>query len=199
MSTLTLRRTAAVAAVVALAASMAVAQPADAEDVDVTVSVTADGASALFVTHATDPVTLGSTAFDTNLPSTVTGILPTTTVTDERGQLLAPWTVQVSGLDLVHTTDGSHSIGASNARVYMDAADLTGVTNNLIGALSGMTVTGAEYNVDTGNDLSTPYTLIEGTTELGNGSLDYTPTMDVEVPASTPAGDYTGTVTQTVS
>ncbi len=199
MSTLTLRRTAAAAAVAALAASVAVAQPADAGDVGVTVTVTAaDGASALYVTHATDPVTLGSTTFDTATSSTVSANLPLATVTDERGQLLAPWTVQVSGTNLGHTSDATHSIAATNARVYMDAADLAGVTSTLLGTVTGMTVTGAEYNTGT-NNLSSPYTLIEGTTDLGNGSLEYTPTMDVVVPANTPAGDYTGTVTQTVS
>ena len=61
-----------------------------------------------------------------------------------------------------------------------------------------MVVTGGELTAGT-SDLATPYTLVTGTTTLGNGSVTYTPAMDVTVPAGTPAGTYTGTVTQTVS
>lgn len=196
MPTLTLRRTAAAAAVAALAASVAIAQPASAGDITVTATVTAaEGASALYVAHE-GSADLGPTTFSPDTAKTVIANLPTTRVTDQRGTLAAGWTVAVSGTDLKHGdfANNGESIPASNARVYLNITDLS----SLEGLLSGMTVSGAEY-LATGNNLSSSYMLIEGTTNLGNGWVDYTPTMNLTVPSGTPVGTYTTTVTQTVS
>jgi hypothetical protein len=133
----------------------------------------------------------------------VTGDLPEATVTDQRGGLTQTWEVTVTGTDLVHeeydADDDDRNmpemvVDAENARVYLPVTDLS-----TLGGLTNMTLGGGTLEDDTGANLGSEYTLVSGTTLLGNGSFTYTPRMTVDVPANTPGGTYTGTVTQTVS
>jgi hypothetical protein len=191
------RRLAALAAGTTAFAALA-AVPSAASNVSVSFTVGAN-ASGLSVSSAAASATVDNSGsnlvFDPAGAGTITDTLPAVTVTDKRGQLAAGWTLSVSGTAF---TSGSNSVAASNARVYNDAADVTALTGVLGGALSGMVVTGGEMAVGTSN-LGTPYTLLSGTTTLGNGSVTATPTMRVAVPAGTPIGTYTGTVTYTAS
>lgn len=191
-----MRRPIAVAVVVA---ALAVAAPVTASAGDTSVSFTVNAAAGgLSISQASGSAALSSATFNASGASTVTGNLPDTTVTDQRGSLAAAWTVSVSGTDFVHASTPSQVVGKANARVYLDAANLAGLTTMLGANLAGMTVTSFESNVGTSN-LATSYTLVAGTTTLGDGSVTYTPRMDVNVPAGTPAGTYGATVTQTVS
>ncbi|MFP5310328.1 MAG: hypothetical protein ACLGIR_12220 [Actinomycetes bacterium] len=189
----------------AAAALLLVPVGATASDTTVSFTVAASG-SGLSVSQAGGTASLASggsnPVFDALAAGTVTGSLPATTVTDQRGTLLGAWTVNVSGTDFVNGADATVTVARSNARVYLDAANLAGLTTTLGGALSGMTLTSAELTAGTnnlGSNAGAGYTLIAGTTAVGNGSVTYTPAMQVTVPAATPAGTYTATVTQTVS
>lgn len=186
---------------VALALS---ALPAVAEDTTVDFTITATNGLQLSqgstVATLTDGGGSGSLSFTGD--TTVSGTLPETTVTDERGDLGATWTVQVSAASAFTNSDGD-TVTLDNAHVYLPATDLTDLTTNVLsGAITGMTVVGAELTAGT-NNLSTAYTLIHGTTSdlsLGEApNIVYTPSMDVTVPQGTPVGTYSTTVTQTVS
>ena len=194
-------------AATSLAATALLLVPVGATASDTTVSFTvAASGSGLSVSQAGGTASLASggsnPVFDALSAGAVTGSLPATTVTDRRGTLLGAWTVTVSGTNFVNGSDASVTVPRSNARVYLDAANLAGLTTTLGGALSGMTLTSAELTAGTnnlGSNAGAGYTLIAGTSALGNGSVTYTPAMQVTVPAATPAGTYTATVTQTVS
>lgn len=182
---------------VALALS---ALPAVAEDTTVDFTITATNGLQLSQGSTVATLTDGSLSFTGD--TTVSGTLPETTVTDERGDLGATWTVQVSAAS-AFTNNDEDTVTLDNAHVYLPATDLTDLTTNVLsGAITGMTVVGAELTAGT-NNLSTAYTLIHGTTsDLGLGAapnIVYTPSMDVTVPQGTPVGTYSTTVTQTVS
>jgi hypothetical protein len=178
-----------------------VTQAAVAADDSVSFTVTAAGAGlSLSAAGTTSTIDSGGSdpVFDALSSGTVTGNLNAVTVTDARGTLLGSWTVTVSGTSWINGSDATVTVAASNGRAYLDAADLTALTTALGGSLTGMTLTSAELTAGTSN-LGTPYTLVAGTTALGNGEVTYTPAISVTVPANTPAGTYTATVTQTVS
>jgi hypothetical protein len=155
-------------------------------------SLAASGATTTIDDGGSDPI------FSATSAGSVVGAMNAVTVTDQRGALLAGWSVNVSGEAWANTSDPGVTIPASDGRVYLDAADLPGLVTLLGGALTGMTLTSAELSVGA-NNLGSAYTLIAGTTPLGNGSVTYTPTVAVTIPADTPAGTYSATVTQTVS
>lgn len=191
-----------VAGMLAAASVLVVPVAATAGDTTVSFTVASAPGAALSISHDATSATLtdGGAALGFSLTGgTVSGSLPATTVTDQRGTLAGAWAVSVSGTDFVNDADAGVTVGAANGRAYLDAADLTTLTGALGAGLDGMVLTSAELAADTGNELATGYTLIAGTTTLGNGSITYTPAIDVTVPGGTPAGTYTGTVTQTVS
>lgn len=198
MRTRTIRST-----VAALTVAGMLAVPAAATGADTTVSFTVAASGALAVSQAASTATLtdggGALSFDALSDGTVSGTLPATTVTDDRGTPLGGWTVAVVATgDWENSADDSITVGAENARAYFDVASASALTTALGGALSGMAVTGGEFNVGT-SDLATSYTLLSGTTTLGNGSVTFSPAIDITVPAGTPAGTYSAVVRQTVS
>lgn len=184
--------------ILAATATLAVlAVPATAVGADTTVSfeVTA-AAGGLSISQAAATADLGTEEFSAGAGS-ISGTLPETTVTDVRGTLLAGWTVTVSSAAPFENGDGD-TIPLSNVHVYNDVASVGALTTALGGVLSGMTLSGGEFNVGA-NDLSSPYTLLSGVSTLGNGSVDFTATVDVTIPAATPIGTYETVISQTVS
>lgn len=200
-STTTRARRLAAGGAAAAALLAATAGTAVAVDTEVSFTVAANGAG-LSVAQAGTTATIDDSGsnpvFDVVSSGSVSGDLPELTVTDQRGTLAGAWTVQAVGEAWANTADGAVTVPASNGRVYMDHATLGALTTALGAALDGMLLTGGELNVGT-SDLGTAYTLLSGTTTLGNGSVDVTPRIDVTVPAETPVGTYTATVTLTVS
>lgn len=176
-----------------------------------TVEFTVAEGTTLSVANDDSKVTLtsgdGALDFGTT-DQTMTGDLPATTVTDERGGILAGWTVTVSSGDWARDNadgEGDHTIDRSNARVALPV--LEGTTDLATGALTGMLVTEFESQelslVDDGAnnlgaDAGDGYTLIAGQTELGSGAITYTPGIEINVPASTPSGTYRADVVQTI-
>lgn len=178
---------------------------AGAVGADNTVTFTVDAAAGSNLSIANGGGSVGlddggaNPVFDATNPGSVSGSLPATTVTDQRGELVGAWTVSVaSDGDWENQADTGVTVAASNARAYLDAADLPSLVTTLGAGLDGMVLTGAELTAGT-NDLGSSYTLIAGTTTLGNGSVVYTPAIDITVPADTPAGTYEAVVSQTVS
>lgn len=186
----------AAAAAVGLMAAPVVAQ----SSTDTSFTVTSNTAG-LTLSQASSTADLGNVTYDFDAARTLSGTLPATTLTDERGQLSATWTVDVSS-SAAFTSSGGDTVGLNNAHVFMDAADAASLESALGGALVGMSITGGEFNTGT-NDLSTTYALLTGsTTDLGLGSapsVTYTPAIDINVPGNTPLGTYSTTITQTAS
>lgn len=179
------------------------ALPAAAIAADTTVSFTIAASGSLAVSQASGSSTIdenGSTAeYSATDSSTVTGDLPETTVTDTRGTPNANWTVTVSALDhFEHSENDSFTVDKNQGRVYMEAANAAALVTALGGDLSGMTVTGGTFTAAGAENLGSPYTLLTGKTVLGNGSIVYTPSMTLNIPAATPAGTYSAIVRQTV-
>lgn len=169
------------------------------------VSFTVASGSTLSVTNSDAAVDAdGGTALPFAVGDrTVSAALPDTTITDQRGTIGGTWTVTVASTgDWVRdNTDGlgDHTVDRSNGHVYLG---VDGTGDALLGTLSGMTVSTFEAQVGV-NDLSSNadagYTLIAGTTLVGSGTTVYTPEIDITIPGDTPAGEYSATVTQTIS
>jgi hypothetical protein len=197
-----LRRTSAgIATSLVALATFGAALPSGAADTEVQFTVTANSSALSVAVGDINAVVDNAGAnpiVDALNGATLTDTLPTVTVTDKRGQVLAGWTLTVAGEDFVSTTNAGHKVTASNVRIYNNVADATALTTALGGALSGMTVTGGAFTGTT-SSLAAPYTLLAGTTTLGNGSVVITPTAAVTIPAGTQAGTYTGTVSYTAS
>ncbi len=127
----------------------------------------------------------------------VSGALPATTVYDSQGGLSSSWVVTVTGTDLEHADFGTEE-GEYDMEQLRIPANRADVSVDLSATLDN--VLNMELSTPgTGGDLGDGYTLISGTTLLGNGRATYTPEMTVDVPENTPGGKYSGTVTQTVS
>ncbi len=170
------------------------------EDNDTSFTIDADS-TALSIGNGGGAATLDDGGNLTALNAgTVTGSLPNTTVTDQRGTIGATWVVSVVATgDWLNQTDNTQTVLASQGRAYLDALSIEDLEANLT-TFDGMDITGAELVGDVSdNNLGSAYTLVEGTTLLGDGQVVYTPIVEVEVPADTPAGTYVATVRQTVS
>jgi hypothetical protein len=194
------------AALAAIAVSGMLAVPAIATASDTVVSFTVAASGSLAIGQDASTATLtnkldpgNALGFSSTLPGVVSGVLPTTTVTDTRGTLVAAWTVGVGALgDWVNTDDSNVTVGAAQGRSYIDLADTTAlVTSAALNPLNGL-LTGGEFAVGVGA-LDSPYTLLSGTSTQGNMTIVFTPTVDVTIPTGTPAGTYSATVQQTVS
>ncbi len=186
-------------------AMLAVPAMATAADTTVTFTVASSGTLAIGQTASTATLTDAlnpgnSLGYSATLPGVVTGSLPKTTVTDTRGTLAGAWTVAVVATGaFTNQSNGAITIPASAGRAYIDAATLPAMVTALGSDLNGTVAVSAELAPVGVNNLGTSYTLISGTTTLGNGSAAYTPAVSVTVPAATPAGTYEATVRQTVS
>lgn len=188
-------------AAASLAGMVAFAAPASATgDTAVNFTLTAGGLSLSLPSN--NAVTLNSGQLNVGAAS-VSAALNATTVTDNRGALLGNWKVQVSGSDYVNSTTGSaYTIPKANGSMYIDVADVTALVATLA-PTGGMLVTGGATQAAPAS-LATPATgsplptLVNGTT-AGSGSVTYTPTLSVSIPAAATAGTYSGTVTQTAS
>ena len=176
------------------------AAPAGANTTNATFTLTGGGLSLSVPTNPTVNLSSGLAIGSVQ----VAGALNPTTVTDQRGSLLASWKVQVTGSDFVTgasttgTTDDDYTIPKANANMYIDVSALTALLPT-----GGMVVTSAALTANKAN-LAEPATaadaptLIAGTT-AGNGSITYTPSLSVTIPAQAVAGTYSGSVVQTAS
>jgi hypothetical protein len=137
------------------------------------------------------------TATSNILGTSVSGSLHPTTITDTRGTLLAPWTVTVSSTGFTGSgTAAGQTFAPGNATMYLDAVST--LANVVALATGGLIPTSAALQVTPVTLSSGGGTLLAGTT-TGSGNITYTPDININIPAATVAGTYTGAVTQTVS
>lgn len=184
-------------AAASLSGLVAFAGPVSAETTNVTFTLTGNGLSLTVPTNPT--VALNSGTLNIGATS-VSAALNPTTVTDQRGQLLGSWTVQVDSTDFTSTVDTDASTAGVQAYAIPKTAgsmyvDATAVAAALTG---GMLLTSTATLATPATFGASPVTLVAGTT-AGTGSVTYTPTLRVAIPSSAVASTYTGTVTQTAS
>jgi hypothetical protein len=176
---------------------------AGASDSDVDFAVQAGDLTASQA--AVTPVTLSAQGgLVTGSSGTVAGRLHTITVNDSRGGLTTnSWQVNVSWTDF-RTGDSTGSdngtIAQTAGRAYLAAADeLANLAGSLLDITSGTKATAQAGELAPVTFDGTAYSgaIVEGGT-FGNGSLDFTPSFAVDVPADAAPGTYSGTVTFTV-
>ena len=147
-----------------------------AADTDTTFSITSGSLSLTAATSAP----LGD---DVSGTTTFSGSLGLVSVTDERGSDVA-W----------------DAVGSSTA---FTGARLTGASSSTAVSYTGGVVTaslGTIVGPGTATTLTTtPASVVAPTAILGNNTASWEPTLDVTMPASALADDYTGTVTTSVS
>lgn len=128
--------------------------------------------------------------------TSVSGSLGATTVTDTRGLLAGNWTTTIAGPSAGFqdsATPTPDTVPASAASVWVD------LTTATIAPLASAVPTTLHLAQATGLSLtSAAQTLVTATT-AGSNSVTFNPTIAVTIPASTPAGTYSGLITQTVS
>lgn len=184
------------AAALSLAGLAAAAAPAGADSTLVTFAVAGGGLSMSIPSNGTVNLTSGG-PLALGAPS-VTGALNSTTVTDNRGSLLANWKVQVSSTDFVASTPANGTIANDNAGMYIDVANVAAIGSTLGMLTGGMVATSVATAATPASLAGAATTLVAGTTAV-TGSITYTPTIKVTIPADTVADTYSGTVTQTAS
>jgi hypothetical protein len=146
-------------------------------DTTVTFTVTS-GALAMTAPTSSD---LGSGAPGT----TISGALGTVTVTDDRALLAASWTATASSTDFT-TGAGTADETIPVADVNYNPGDIT-TTGRITADGTAVTLSG------------TAQTVVAGTAGVGNNTASWDPTLAVSVPAAIVGGDYTGTLTESVS
>jgi hypothetical protein len=142
--------------------------------------------STLSISEPTATATLSAGTL--SVGSTVSGSLGSTTVSDQRGGILAAsWKVQVTGSAF---SNGTTTIPVGAAVMYVDTpitvSGLAVPTTLYLTALTGLPLT------LTAQDFITTLPV------LGTTSATYNPKVQVTIPAGATAGTYTGTITQTV-
>ena len=173
------------AAALAAASSLALAGQAQAADTPLEFSL-ANGL--LSVAAPTTKVTLTPPATSTSVLPQFTGNVATT-VTDERNSLLG-WQVSGSVTDFVRTGGGG-SVAASNVLMLIDPDSV------LKNAAAGTVFTPTPAAV-TGSGVLGVMALDISPLLGGDNTVSYNLGVTVAVPASTPDGTYTSTLTQTV-
>lgn len=117
--------------------------------------------------------------------ATITGALGAVTVTDDRALLTAAWTATAGASDW--TTGGgtpAETIPATDVGYDPGAITTTGT----------ITATGTPITL---SGTATP--VVTATDGVGDNTASWNPAIAVAVPASAVGGDYTGTLTQSVS
>lgn len=132
---------------------------------------------------------LGSVA--TGSATTASAQLGSVAVGDARGALLGSWTTSVSSTD--YTTGGAtanETIAKANADYWSGAATATtGVGTFTPGQLL------AANKVTLGSSR----TAFSASVVVGNNTATWNPTVNVNIPAASVAGDYTGTITHSIA
>jgi hypothetical protein len=166
----------------AMATALAVGTPAHASDTTVTFAVSGGALSI----SAPDSASLGTGgtggAFDAQLG--------TVTVTDARSALVATWTATVSAGTFRHQDDSSVTIGAGQISYWSGAATATSGTGVFT---PGQLIAASAQALGTSR---TAYSLAGGS---GSNTASWNPTIVVDVPAAAIAGNYSGTITHSVT
>jgi hypothetical protein len=170
-------------ALVSSGSMVLLAAPADAAQ-GVTFTLTA---GLLTVSDPADK-SLGSVGTGT---ASISNTLGNTTVTDNRGALLGTWTSTVTSTDF--TTGGEtadETIGKALVDYYSGAATASsGTAVRVPGQATALLA----------QDLGAARTAFSATGVVGNNSTTWVPTVVVNIPSDAVAGQYSGTITHSVT
>jgi hypothetical protein len=152
---------------------------------DTTATFTITGGT-LTITVPNSPVALSTVAAGS---LTASGSLGSTSVSDQRGALVAAWTVTVSSTDFLNTTTGGTSAPEKVTKSNV---------SYLSGAATATTGTGTFTPTPTALSLSNPGT---GAVWAGVGvnTASWNPTVAFILASNQVAGTYTGTLNQSVA
>jgi hypothetical protein len=117
--------------------------------------------------------------------TTISHALGTVTVTDDRALLSAAWNATASST--------AFTTGAAGANETIPASDV-GYSPGSITTTGTITATGTTVTLS-----GTAQTVVAGTAGVGDNTASWDPTLAVSVPAASVGGDYTGTLTESVS
>jgi hypothetical protein len=118
--------------------------------------------------------------------TTISGLVGTTVVTDDRASLAATWTVSVSESDF--------TTGTLTSAETIPAGDVTYTAGSFF-TTGTITVTATPATLTLGTTAAED---VFGTAGVGDNSATWNPTLDVAIPAAAVTGTYTGTLTQSV-
>jgi hypothetical protein len=171
-------------AVLALSSSPSQVGPGSPEDTTVTFTVTSTGTLSM---TAPDSAILGTGAVGT----TISAGLGPVTVTDDRALDAASWIVTASATDW--------TTGAGTLVETIPATDVSydpgTITPSGVITVAGFPTTLANAAVGPAVDP----TVVAGTAGVGDNGATWDPTISVAVPGDAVAGDYVGTLTQSVT
>jgi hypothetical protein len=166
---------------VAVAATLALAGPAQADTSGGTPVTVEINGGPLNISVPTATVDLGAVSVSTS-PQTVSALLGTVTVTDTRGGTLG-WTAAVTATDF--TGPQNVSVSAVGESSYTTPnASVIGTSNVAASDLAALYPGGAVQTA---------------TGVLGANAATWDPTLSVTLPADAQAGTYSSTVTHSVS
>lgn len=167
-----------------LTALVAAASPVQAQTTEISFNV-AQGTLTITAASSASPATssLGSAGATATIP------LGTTTVKDTR-LTATSWSFTTTASDFV-TTGGSIGKAAASFSVQSGWSAPAGMTAPAFSTAPSTTPLAADANGRR--------TLVTTTLGVLNNGLTFTPVLTVNVPAGSPAGTYTGTVTQSVA
>jgi hypothetical protein len=132
---------------------------------------------------------LGSVA--TGATATASVQLGSVAVGDARGGLLATWTTSVSSTDFTTgAATANETIAKANADYWSGAATSTTGTG---------VFTPGQLLVANKVTLASSRSAFVGTVLVGNNTAAWNPTVSVNIPSASVAGDYTGTITHSVA
>jgi hypothetical protein len=141
----------------------------------------------------------GDAAYDPENLSVVVGLLPMTTVTDQRLSG-ATWSVSISATDFLHAADSAVQVPRGAARIYLDATTIDDLRIDLIGlGLLGSSIETAVLRGDVATTLAGSYVLLSGESGPVGSTIVFQPAMELSIPAATPVGSYASVITQSVS
>lgn len=164
--------------------------PGSPESSQVTFEVTTTGT--LGVTVPTGPVDLGTGAVGTTIGSI--GNLGTITVTDNRALDPAAWTATV------YATNFVNSVSAADTIPVTDATYLTGPVAATPSQPLGSTAVSTNGTTPLTLHLGpTGQSVVTETDFDGDNSTQWTPEIDINVPATAVLGTYDGIITHSVS
>lgn len=170
------------AALVAVAATPAGAQPSG----DTTVTFTV--ATSNLVIEVPSSINLGS-AFP---QSTLTGQLGNVRVVDSRAAAAATWTASVTSTSFTTDNGDDPSEIIDNNAVFYWSGPAVATTG------TGTFVPGQPTQADR-RSLTVPRTAFSKTSGSGNNSATWNPTLEIEIPLGAIGGLYVGTVTHSVA
>jgi hypothetical protein len=171
----------------ALAASAGLSlTSAPAEATSVTFSLTG---GTIAISQPAGPTALTGGALAGLAGTALTGSLGNTTVTDQRGGTTG-WNSTIA--QTTTFTDGTTTIPVGNTKAWVASAIVP----------TGVAVVSAGTRVSQATGLALTagaQTFVSATAVVGNNSATFNPSIAVTIPSDATAGDYSGTITQTVS